>query len=106
MGDSMITQAGRGELANHGVVVGYMVIYTPLMHIPNKYLINIYREEFFMKTKICLLKVVQITKSIMGQHPLLNDCCGYIGTLYLMCLYGNSTSLSNHYQSCNNMEQI
>ena len=103
---SMINQAGRDALYNCGVVFGYMVMCITLIHIPNRYLIKIYREEVVMTTKICFLKVVQITKSIMGQHPLLNDCYGYTRTLYLMCPYGTSTSLSNHYQACNNTEHI
>ena len=51
MGKSMITHVGRGTLANHGVVVGYMVRYIPLIHITNRYLIKIHRDEFVMTTK-------------------------------------------------------
>ena len=103
---SMINQAGRDALYNCGVVFGYMVMCIPLIHIPNRYWIKMCREEVVMTTKICLLKVLWITKSIMGQQPLLNDCHGYTGTLYLMCPYGTSFSLANHYQACNNIEQI
>ena len=92
----MISQARRGALSNRGVVVGYMVMYVPIMHITNRYLINIYREEVLMKTKRYFLNMVQITKSIIGQQHLLNDCYVFTETLHLMCSYGTSTSLANH----------
>ena len=101
MGKSKLPQAGRGAMANSRMKWGEVVMPVPLMHFPDRSVMDLYGDVI---TESLSDGSLRITKRNAGQQPLLNYCYGHPDTTALLCPYGHGPSLVNHDQKWANVE--
>lgn len=92
---STLSQAGRGAFARHTLAKGSIVAPLPLIHLPNRQSLDMYKIEG---------KTVKNRKTVVGQQLLLNYCMGHNQSTILLCPYGALTSLINHNQTRANVK--
>jgi SET domain len=87
---STVTQAGRGAFAHSALKRGSTIAPLPLIHIPERRRLNMYKVEN---------NEVIDRETVVGQQLLLNYCMGHRQSTLLLCPYGALTSLINHNQT-------
>ena len=92
---STLSQAGRGAFARHTLAKGSIVAPLPLIHLPYRQSLDMYKIEG---------KVVKNRKTVVGQQLLINYCMGHNQSTLLLCPYGALTSLINHNQTRANVK--
>ena len=93
-GSSTMTLSGRGAAANRWISRGAVVAPVPLVHIPDREVLNMYGgEDGTPKSE----------RKLLGHQMLLNYCYGHPETTVLLCPFGHATSLVNHDKSLANV---
>jgi hypothetical protein len=91
-GVSRIPHAGRGAFARRFIPKGGLVAPAPLIHIPYRHILTIYREFIGRENN----KWERNVSAPIHQQLLLNYCFGHRESTLLLCPYGLLTFLINH----------
>jgi hypothetical protein len=87
-GNSTIEQAGRGAFASRFIPQGGLVAPGPLLHIPNKTVLNIYEPNPITGERDL--------NQMYGKQLILNYCFGHRKSTLLLCPYTSPSAYINH----------
>jgi hypothetical protein len=90
-GVSTLPDAGRGALANRFIPKGGLVAPAPLIHVPDRNVLNMYETMVNRDGQL-----IRDTAKRSHQQLLLNYCFGHSESTLLLCPYGLLTALINH----------
>jgi len=90
---STIQHAGRGAFATRSIPKGDYVSIAPLIHIPERDVLNVYASKYDPETGEEIGR--DFTKHT-GYQLLLNYCFGHASSTMLLCPYGPGTVFINH----------
>jgi len=97
-GPSSIPQAGRGAFATRAFAKGQVVTGSPLLHVPNRTILDRYShhfdEEFNRYTRT----------HVVSQQLVVNYCWGHHESSMLLCPYSAGVNYINHNQSQANLK--
>ena len=91
-GNSTIPHAGRGAFTTKPIKKEGYISIAPLIHIPEREVLNMYGERIDPKTG----KEVRDISQPTGHQLLLNYCFGHNSSTMLLCPYGPGVALINH----------
>lgn len=97
VGHSSIPHSGRGAFANKFLPKGITIAPVPLIHLPNRNVLNVYGGFLNPETK----GYDRNATNIIHSQLMLNYCFGHRESTLLLCPYGIVTSLVNHGSSRN-----
>lgn len=86
-GNSTIEQAGRGAFASRFIPKGGLVAPGPLLHIPNKTVLNLYEPDPWGNRDL---------DQMYGKQLILNYCFGHSKSTLLLCPYTSPSAYINH----------
>lgn len=95
-GPSNIPYAGRGAFATRRLALNNVVAPVPLIHIPNRTLMEEYGIAAFVDEENNLNYKVQDKSKARSYQLMLNYCFGHPESTLLLSPYGHATSLVNH----------
>jgi hypothetical protein len=94
---STIPGAGRGAFATRSFDVGDIVISSPVVHIPNHSLFQMYEKEWSMYGNW------KPSTRVESHQLLVNYCFGHVESSVLLCPYANGVNFINHNRSLANV---
>jgi hypothetical protein len=97
-GNSTIKQAGRGAFASRFIPKGGLVAPGPLLHIPNKTALNIYKMNPHTGER-------DLSK-LDGKQLILNYCFGHHKSTLLLCPYTSPSAYINHSSKAPNVKLV
>jgi hypothetical protein len=92
-GVSTIQHAGRGAFATRTIQKGDYVSIAPLIHIPERDVLNVYASKYDPNTGE---EIGRDFATHTGYQLLLNYCFGHASSTMLLCPYGPGTVFINH----------
>jgi hypothetical protein len=90
---STIQHAGRGAFATRTIQKGDYVSIAPLIHIPERDILNVYASKYDPETGE---EIGRDFTTHTGYQLLLNYCFGHASSTMLLCPYGPGTVFINH----------
>ena len=96
-GSSTMTLIERGAAANQWIIGKDVIAPVPLIHIPDREVLNMYIGED---------ETPKSERKLLGQQMLLNYCHGHLKTTVLMCPFVHATPLVNHDKSLANVRLL
>jgi hypothetical protein len=100
-GNSTIEGAGHGAFAKRNLPAGTIITGTPLHHVPNRRVFNIYDvEDGERKDGEFDLP----SDSVIGQQVMLNYCFGHAESTLLLCPYSSGIGYFNHNKTLANVK--
>ncbi|KAL7514953.1 hypothetical protein ACHAXN_012227 [Cyclotella atomus] len=96
-GNSTIEQAGRGAFASRFIPKGGLVAPGPLLHIPNKTVLNLYETDRYGDRDL---------DRMYGKQLILNYCFGHRKSTLLLCPYTSPSAYINHNRQAPNAKVV
>lgn len=97
-GNSTIEQAGRGAFASRFIPEGGLVAPGPLLHIPNKTVLNLYEADPYTGERDI--------HQMYGKQLILNYCFGHRKSTLLLCPYTSPSAYINHNSNAPNAKVV
>jgi hypothetical protein len=98
-------QAGRGAFATRNFATGSVITGTPLIHVPKKELLTIFRMERNNSSPVTGEELwLRHVDHIIGYQGLWNYCYGHPRSTLLLCPYGSGVNYINHNSSLANVK--
>jgi hypothetical protein len=98
-------QAGRGALATRNFAKGSIITGSPLIHVPKKELLTIFRMERNNSNPETGEEIwLRHVDDIIGYQGVLNYCYGHPESTLLLCPYGPGVNFVNHNSTLANVK--
>lgn len=101
VGRSTIDQAGHGAFASRFLPAGTVVAPLPLVHIPDRQVLEMYH---FNEPENHAIPLPHPDNGISGYQLLLNYCMGHRSSTLLLCTFGPVVNYVNHNKTLSNVK--